>query len=490
MKTIGHIDLIKDEYIHGWLGSHSEEVIPVITANGTPCKLLGYHMERPDVADVTGLSPLVGFVCETPPAQTGALHIKLYALTSSGKLSLIDSVEVNKSKQVFASPQVQTKGKKNVVLIWKQHDAGLYGRRVDQIGRALAATQDYQNVYILELISSQQLASYKDSASLPESDKKFIYEDYCKKTGGFIFNGVIYKTLLMDEEQGRQNIIESYLSDNAITSDNSLFILFPLISQYWQVLNAIQDCVAICDCVDNQVVWSQDNPTPVLQQYANLCLFAKKVIFNSSANRKFFIKNSYCTTKKSALIENWYKLPTDFQARNKISGPSEFNIVYSGNMNDRINWELIKKLHDATDNNINIHLIGSADIAIDNINRLIECSERFVFHGPMRENDLLSFLQTCDLAIMPHIHDSCSTFMNPLKLHMYAALGLHCVTTFVPGIDSSLDHITISKNDSDFIAQCIKFIEHPVSKKRLFRFNKDKHMKAYINMVNKILRSF
>jgi hypothetical protein len=39
------------------------------------------------------------------------------------------------------------------------------------------------------------------------------------------------------------------------------------------------------------------------------------------------------------------------------------------------------------------------------------------------------------LAIIPHIKDNISEFMNPLKAYMYKAAGLFCVATDVAGVE-------------------------------------------------------
>src|SRR5690606_10721720 len=89
MMILGHLDLLKDNHITGWLGTNDEEIQPFITANGKACKLLAYGLIRPDVAEATGLHAAVGYVAEVPPLIYGATDFNLYAIAANGMMQPI-----------------------------------------------------------------------------------------------------------------------------------------------------------------------------------------------------------------------------------------------------------------------------------------------------------------------------------------------------------------------------------------------------------------
>lgn len=486
----GHLDIVKDNCIYGWLGSRGEEVIPFITANGQPCKLLAHSMTRDDVASVTGLSPEVGFIAEIPPLEQSTVEFKLHALSFSGHLTPV-------SQDTFALPTVPSPAQpvltsakhRNVVLVWKQHDAGLYGRRVDQIARALATSRVYRQVTVMEVMSSPQLAFYEKSISRTDSDVRFLYEDFFEKQKGMQRDKVLYKSFLADADGHFQSQLRQFLKDNELYPSNTLFILFPVITECAQLREVIQGYKIICDMVDNQLSWSQDNPFPLLQEYTHLCHIADAIIFNSAVNQSFFVSRSIADEKKSVLIPNWYRLPESFVlTKVKVRAQNQVNILYSGNMNDRVDWDLLHALHEATAPHVIFHLVGSADKISEALEKTLSRYPRFRYQGPLRETDLLTFAQRCDLAIMPHKHDECSHYMNPLKLHMYAALKLHCIATNVPGIDKNAAYLTVCDDEAKFIAEVVRYIRAPYRKTRFFTFNKNKSITMYLREVKKIFK--
>jgi hypothetical protein len=486
--AIGHLDVIKDRYILGWLGCQNEKVIPFITVNETPCNLLAHSTPRPDVAEVTGLPAEAGFIAEIPTSATGPVECKLFAIALSGELTLI--AEQHFTIDSITRPDIQhtsSRSPKNVVLVWKQHDAGLYGRRVDQIARAIQNSGDYNQVIILELMTNDQLNYYQKESNRADSDIRFIYHDFIEKKSSKIINGIQHKTFLINENNEFKSQLKDFLDKKELFPTNTVFIVFPIITACVQLRTVINDYKIICDMVDNQLSWSSADPFSLLQEYAHICHQAKIVIFNSAKNRDFFVERGLAKKDNAMLIPNWYRAPKEFLLK-KIpkANTTQTHLLYSGNMNDRINWNLIYSLHNATDTNVIIHLVGSADKVADRINYTLSHYPRFVYHGPMREIELLAFAQTCDLAIMPHCHDQFSSYMNPLKLHMYAALQLHCISTNVPGIDPNADHLTVCNTDDEFVKEVLRYVKSPYKKKRIFRFNKNKSINMYLNELKKV----
>jgi glycosyltransferase involved in cell wall biosynthesis len=101
-------------------------------------------------------------------------------------------------------------------------------------------------------------------------------------------------------------------------------------------------------------------------------------------------------------------------------------------MTDRIDWSLLQKIADS-DTQATIHLVGSANVSRPEFAALLQATN-VVYHGPLSERQTLELLRRMDVAVMPHQVDEVSTFMNPLKVHMYAYLGVPTVATDVPGI--------------------------------------------------------
>lgn len=498
---LGHIDNLSGAHVSGWLGSITDDVRPFLTANGKACRLLDYGQTRQDVADLTGLKANVGYVAEVPDSLVGDIDLKLYALSATGKKSFVNQKKINCPEEQLNSggahqstsslqPVARPKDKHlihNILLLWKQHDSGLYGRRVDQIARSLKSLGWHCNITLLEIMTDQQLQNYQAECSSPDSDKQFICADFKEKKLGKVSYGVNYKTIYVEHPNTTGEVFSQFLSTNQITPDNSLFILFPALSEYHAIYNILSKYRYICDIVDNQLTWSRNDPFPLLQQYASLCCDAVGVIFNSEINHHFFIENELCDAHKSNLIPNWYKTPDKKHKKNRHHKKDTFDILYSGNMNDRIDWDLIQKILNQCGDEVIIHLVGSADTVRSKIRSLIDNNRRIVYHGPMREEQLLEFSKKCDLAIMPHLHDDHSNYMNPLKLHMYSAIKLPCISTHVPGVSNTSPYITLCNNHDAFLKEVVKTINKRWSFSFAIEINKYINEKKYLNFIKDIV---
>ena len=347
---------------------------------------------------------------------------------------------------------------KNIVLIWKQHDSGLYGRRVDQMARSFTTSKFAENIFSLEIITREHIHCYQENSDRIDSDHQYIYSDFFEKKIGMLKDGVFHQSLLTDGSESFATTFNRFLIRKGIFPSNTIFINFPAITDFSQLLTLLDGYKKITDIVDNQLSWETKNPLPLITQYLSFTGSSDEVIFNSEKNMNFFIESGLSNKEQSFLVPNWYSLPTSFITPAKQKTSRHLKILYSGNMNDRIDWSLLELLHDTIDDNVRIHLVGSADKSADELTRILEERKKFIYHGPMRESELLDFAATCHLAVMPHLHDKHSTFMNPMKLNMYTAIGLACVSTDIPGIDKSNPYLTVCKTSTEFIQQTLKLL--------------------------------
>ena len=346
------------------------------------------------------------------------------------------------------------KNQKKVLLIWKQHDTGLYGRRVDHLARLLANNNIH--VTCMEVISESQYKRYEKESIRVDSDYRYILDDYRKKKDGFIKDGIHYKTLTVDYTQKTAQGFKRYLLENKMYPDNTTAVLFPAVPDWKSVVNVLDGYKIICDVVDNQLAWEKKQPLQLLAQYKHLMDISQAVIFNAEDNRQFFEKGLYLNGLNVKVLPNWYILPREYKpvefnnSPEKIEQEKQINIVYSGNMNDRFDWDTVSRISKEIDANITIHLIGNCQRSLVKMTLVVD-DPNIIYHGPMREIDLLNFMKQCDFAIMPHIHDEHSGFMNPMKVNMYQQIGLPCVASSMPGVDFSKDGLFEAISSDDFI---------------------------------------
>lgn len=432
------------------------------------------------ITNTTKIDPSEAFNIE-------ANHQKFNELEQQAKLEGPSYKELffHPYQPVEKAPLDNTFEKENIVLVWKQHDAGLYGRRVDQIARSLAQDKCYKNIFSLEIMTKEQLHGYKDNGSKIESDQQYIYADYFDKQSGLMQDGIIFQTILSDDTENFSYDFNRFIIGKKLFPTNTIFILFPAITEFTQLLKLIDGYKSITDIVDNQLSWEKQSHLPLLNQYLTFNYVSEKIIFNSDENMNFFIGKGLSPNENISFVPNWYTFPITYTTPS-MENDGYLNILYSGNMNDRIDWQLLKSLHDNTGKNVRINLIGTLDQSSNDLVALLEAGHKFIYHGPMRERDLLKFASTCNLAIMPHIIDKHSTYMNPMKLNMYSALGLCCVSTNIPGIDKENPYLTICTNTQEFIGKTLEILENVHSGDSSSRPLNVDRAKAYIEIINSV----
>jgi glycosyltransferase involved in cell wall biosynthesis len=201
----------------------------------------------------------------------------------------------------------------------------------------------------------------------------------------------------------------------------------------------------VVDVVDNQFAWStsQERRHALAWQYSVLLKGADRVVFNSRANLGFFTEERMLEPDdpRVAVVPNWYVLPAGSASVPRLSrtGGTEPSaarrrptMVYTGNMNDRVDWPLLIELVTRVPT-AQLVLVGGAARAGADLETLIALPN-VAYLGPLSESDSLRVLADADVAVVPHVADDVATYMNPLKLMMYAALGLPAIVTDVPGI--------------------------------------------------------
>lgn len=348
---------------------------------------------------------------------------------------------------------------KHVVLVWKQHDSGLYGRRVDHVARLLAANGI--KVTCLEIMAQEQFKRYEKESARIDVDYRYIVDDYRKKREGYYEDGIFYKTISLDYSQNTELALKKYLIERRILPDNSAVILFPAVPDWKIVTKAFDGYQIICDVVDNQLGWEKKQPLALLQQYKYMMDISQCIVFNSHENKEFFEKIGFLDNMVVKVIPNWYSLPVSYKKRPKVINLNKdiIDIVYSGNMNDRFDWDTISRIPKEIYKPVRVHLIGNCQRALDKMNLILD-DPSIIYHGPMREHDLLTFMENCDIAIMPHIHDKHSGFMNPMKVNMYSSLNIPSIVSAMPGVDFTNNDYIQAIDSDDFITKLNNLINN------------------------------
>ena len=350
-----------------------------------------------------------------------------------------------------------------LLLIWKQNDAGLYGRRVDQIARSYRQAHPDHRVIVLEFISRSMQERQERHRQMHLADGAMtVAMTALKRHGGYRdADGVEYRALYRDEETDPGLAFYDLVLQERLYPDTTLVTLFPIIEVMPWLDGALAPYRKVIDIVDNQFSWStSESRSRLAQQYALLLKGGDRVVFNSERNHAFFQKLGYLPeTTPVQITPNWYSLPKGTDLPPRAQGDGRFNILYSGNMNDRIDWLLVRTIAGLSDR-VRLHLVGAADRAGPAFFEALE-HPNMLYHGPKSEVETLALLARMDLTIMPHLTDKVSMYMNPLKLHMYRAVGVPTVAMAVPGI-SPAPGLTICDDAEAVVAAVRAQMDQPM----------------------------
>lgn len=344
-----------------------------------------------------------------------------------------------------------------LVLVWKQSDASLYGRRVDQIARKYRERYPSARVVVMEIsIREDGLWDTED----PLSDASMVVERGWFKESLDEMDGVEY---LMPGVRTIESpsATRHFLLTKGIVPSNSLFILFPFSEWIEDILPSLYDYDIVADIVDNRLGWRASEMERITAQYKEISLKSRLMIFNSRNNISFFRDNGLLESGGRAVhIANWYSSPyaVDGDSPANFKGVEGRYIIYSGDMNDRIDWELIEKLLYSIPKDTVLYLIGSAQRSHYEMERLLDGHENCIYLGPMDEKSLVGFVSGALFAIVPHRKEAVSRYMNPLKIYMYSSLGLESIVMRVDGLDDDMDGMVICDDHTEFVSESLKRI--------------------------------
>lgn len=337
---------------------------------------------------------------------------------------------------------------RTLVLLWKQHDAGIYGRRVDQIARSWKQRHPEDRVIILECMNPQRKVSYQEAESSFFADARLILSlaEQKSKEGYLSVDGVLYKMLDIARPEELHSQFLHFLVQQDILPQNTCFVLFPIVNGIEQIQTVLVPYKKIVDVVDNQTVWASTNEAQLhmLAQYKELIQSATVTVFNSENNRTIFLEKGLLSSQANySRIANWYRLPCGVCSLPLAPlAESVLHLVYSGNMNDRIDWGLLHAICALPQTTL--HLIGVCSRRQDDLFALLK-HPAAVYHGALDELRTLELVRRMDAAIVPHEDNYCSMFMNPMKIHMYAALGIPVLCAAIAGVESR-ENLTVCKD--------------------------------------------
>ena len=338
-----------------------------------------------------------------------------------------------------------------LVMFWRYHDTGLYPRRHHSLALQLAEDERISHVMHWEPPLSIQSLKHKVQIK-PDFFKRQLnrYQDAYDK------DDISYRTFIYDNDSSEVKTdrayqpIESFasyykdkLKPRLIASPyiawiyppfDNLAVLLPELKRQFIVADFVDSGILECENVkDKQVVIEQYK---LLGQISHLCVVNCKpmaeLLMDYGINNPLVVENAYPVRNFTQLTP--YKLQ-----------PSRRQLIYTGNMNGRIDWTFICGLCEQCPE-FNIVLYGDS---------------RYDFHHYERRYPNLRILPSVrpellpglfsdgSLAFIPHQDNEKTKHMNLIKYYEYRSLGIPVITTSRFNLPA-LDHIYYISDPKEF----------------------------------------
>ena len=349
----------------------------------------------------------------------------------------------------------------NVVFFWKQNDTGLYGRRQDRVTETLArlprvrrilhidAPISMDRLNVLSRLSADgqttegaRIAAATTTRFLGAADhgnvhyRSFVYQGH----------GTSYlsRDLPIRESYARQ--VRRWMDELGMT-ENTLAWICPVAPGFDEVQSHIGFDFVVADFIDDQRQWPAlaSRRKMIEQGYSHAIETADVAFANCAPVHEWLVEEGL----SPVLVPNGMdvldqhggnqQIPVELQ---QLPGPL---LGYVGNMTARIDWDLLDGLTSARPD-WSFVLIGAPPRAHAPDTRIGQIFARPNVHalGVVPRAELGAYLDTLDVAIVPHTNDPISRRMNPLKLYVFRGHGLPVVSTPVWNIDDFLGDIAIA----------------------------------------------
>ncbi len=373
------------------------------------------------------------------------------------------------TKVLFNSVATRSRSR-DLVILWKQHDSGLFGRRVDMIAKyALEGGMVDRVLLIDKPVSAWEVNQLERRArEQPLSSASLVYNAMVPRFLGQADRGNLLRKSYITSESGETMFgrrlpsmanldveIAETLQTHGI-GQNAILWNCPVVPHVDAVLKAHPFKRQIVDLIDDQREFGSSDIARMQSQrnYVHTLGMADHVFTNNAVMAERF-RNF--TKQPITVVPNGVERvdPARLEILRMAGLPDGVSTIgYLGNLRDRVDIGLLLRIADAS---LNWHVLlvgptgGNPDV--EKLTR----HPRITLTGPMTYERSRSVAAGFDVGIIPHKIDALTESMNPLKFFLYKELGLPIVTTPVQNLGSSKTGVYIAKqgDDDDFV-RCIE----------------------------------
>jgi hypothetical protein len=376
-------------------------------------------------------------------------------------------------KQPELPPRVPGRGRRriptgaryDVVMLWKQNDTGIYGRRQDMMLKYLARSDRVGSVVHFDspITPGFLFRASTVSNSSPDQGRLVARQTVARLLHRRDRDNVRYHTFLhrgpapipgLRPRSEFPDFVMSTLTRHGVGKRPTILWVYPTNDVFPDVIDAIDPDLVVADVVDDHRTFhAKDSPYYDVSEHDDFEQNYRDVLGRSDlvlANCAPVAEAMWAFAPEVHVVPNGLELERPVAATprprelQRLSGPI---IGYIGNLSQRLDIPLLSAL--ARDNRAwQFVMVGSAH-GNRSILRLRK-EPNFHFIGVKPYDEALRFLQHFDVALIPHVDNEMTRSMNPLKAFVYCANGVPVVSTPVANLAELSDLITIAGDPIEF----------------------------------------
>ena len=351
----------------------------------------------------------------------------------------------------------------DVVMFWKQHDTGLYGRRHDMLMKHLARSPRVGQV--VQFDAPVELASLRRRDPAVPTHHALLEQLAMARVGGvetlpglhqhsFVYGGDRRGDRAFPTRDEYDVYVKDALARHGVGERPVVFWVYPNNFEFPELARAFGPDLIVADVVDDHRTWLQgrgDEEARVVGNYQTIARSADLVLVNCESMRGLMenmATNVHLVPNAAdypdPLVGAPVEIPDDLR---HLRGPI---VGYVGNLSSRIDVELLDRL--ATERpDWNLVLIGSAHAGrgIAPLARHRNVS----LLGPRAYEEAKRHIRAFDVALIPHLDDLMTRAMNPLKAFVYCALHVPVVSTDIANLGELAPLVSVASDHDDFIAK-------------------------------------
>ena len=361
----------------------------------------------------------------------------------------------------------------DIVMFWKQGDIGLYGRRVDMVIEQLARRPEVRRIAVFDApFSVRQMWRRVDAEDLDHHEE--VTRSKLVRRWGLADNAkVSHHVFLFDSgsttgtvvgvagrmadggypgEAAFAGYVAAELDLAGIDPGTAIFWHYPVLAPIPELNERFQPRLSVVDVVDDLRTWpdrTEADRKEYTEHYRTVLGDADVAFANCETVRD----SMAAFFPDIALIPNGCDLDSAppapeserFRQLCALKGPI---LGLVGNLESKTDVALLDRLaqerHDC-----NLVLIGSthANAAVMALDRLPNVH----FFGVVTYPEVKAWIARFDVALVPHLDTDQTRSMHPLKMLVYAAVGVPIVSTNVQNLGDFARFIEVADGHEGFI---------------------------------------